>query len=86
MSTSNLCKRCKNRFRRVFIPLKPEQYVDENGSPVFDNNKDNVVIMNMCLVATMDVESEATVECDHFIPKAVENELTFFSNIDLREI
>jgi len=34
----------------------------------------------------MDVESEATVECDHFIPKAVENELTFFSNIDLREI
>jgi hypothetical protein len=79
MSTSNLCKRCKNKFRRVFIPLKPEQYVDENGDPIFDNNEDNVVIMNMCLVATMDVEGEATVECDHFIPKANENVLSFFS-------
>ena len=28
----SLCKECKYRFRRVFIPSKSEEYEDEDGN------------------------------------------------------
>jgi hypothetical protein len=85
MIISNLCRKCKNKFRRVFIPLKPEQYVDENGEQIFDNNEDNVVIMNMCLIANMDVEGEATVECDHFSIDDTGECLSMFEHTNLNK-
>ena len=83
MIISNLCRKCKNKFRRVFIPLKPEQYVDENGEQIFDNNQDNVIIMNMCLITAMDVEGEATVECDHFVLDAAKKDFSVFEHMNL---
>ena len=65
--------------------MKPEQYVDENGEQIFDNNEDNVIIMNMCLVAAMDVEGEATVECDHFILDETKKDFKILEHIDLNE-
>jgi hypothetical protein len=85
MIISNLCRKCKNKFRRVFIPLKPEQYIDENGEQIFDNNEDNVVIMNMCLIANMDVEGEATVECDHYVLDDNSKCFSMLEHIDLNE-
>jgi hypothetical protein len=82
---SNLCKRCGNRFRRVFIPLKPDQYVDENGERIFDNDEDNVVIMNMCLVSGMDIGEESTVECDHFVLDTNKKNINLFGHMELQE-
>jgi len=82
-NTSSLCKHCKHKFRRVFIPLKPEQYVDENGEPIFNDEEDNVIIMNICLITAMDIDGESTVECDHFMPKENEGVFKFFNQLDL---
>ena len=40
---NNLCKTCKYKFRRVFMPLKPELYEDEDGNPIL-SNEDNIII------------------------------------------
>jgi hypothetical protein len=66
---NNLCKNCKHRFRRVFIPLKPESYVDEEGNRVLANDE-NIIITNQCLVSAMDLDGDVTVECDSYERRA----------------
>lgn len=66
MPDNNLCKKCRHRFRRVFIPLIPEQYEDDEGRKIFSSEEENIIIMNTCLIAGIDIESEMTMECDHF--------------------
>ena len=61
----SLCKSCKHRFRRVYIPLNPEQYEDEYGERVFED-KDNIIISNMCLLIQLDLDGEDTVTCSHY--------------------
>ena len=85
MTTSNdmalsLCKSCKFRFRRVFIPLNPQEFKDEQGNCVLNEEEENIVIMNMCLAADMDLELDFTVECTHYKPKE-ENSISFFKHI-----
>ncbi len=63
----NLCKNCRYRFRRVFIPLNPEEYEDAEGNSVLVGD-DNIIISNQCLLTNMDINREATVECSHFEP------------------
>jgi hypothetical protein len=65
--TNSLCKECKYRFRRVFIPLKPEEYVDEEGKSVLPNDSDeHIIITNHCLISDMDIDGEITIECSHY--------------------
>ena len=61
----NLCKTCKYRFRRVFIPTHPEEYVDADGNTMVAG-ENNIIISNQCLLTEMDIDWEATVECSHF--------------------
>jgi hypothetical protein len=61
----NLCKNCRYRFRRVFIPLHPEEYEDAEGNSVLVG-EDSIIISNQCLLTNMDIDKEATVECSHF--------------------
>lgn len=64
----NLCKDCIYRFRRVFIPRNPENFIDEDGEPLLDEN-DNIVIMNLCIVSDMDLDMDSTVDCSHYQSK-----------------
>lgn len=83
MPENNLCKKCQHRFRRVFIPLDPEQYVDDEGKKVFSSKEENIVIMNTCLIAGVDIESEITLECEHFEPRkeSTENGIGLFKHL-----
>jgi len=77
----NLCKNCKYRFRRVFIPLRPEEYEDADGNTMV-TGEDNIIISNQCLLTEMDIGEEATIECSHFIEREEETvRLPFFSHI-----
>ena len=38
----NLCKYCKYRFRRVFIPMRSEEYEDAEGN-VMITNGENII-------------------------------------------
>ena len=61
----SLCKSCIYHYRRVFVPLRPEQYEDENGERVFED-QDNIIITNMCLLTKLDLDGEDTVLCNRY--------------------
>lgn len=75
---NSICKNCKHRFRRVFIPLKPEEYVTENGDAAM-TGEDNIVIYNQCLITDMDMDSDETIECSHFEEKLERQPEGFFA-------
>ena len=75
----SLCKECKHKFRRVFIPLNPEDYTDEDGNRVLTQD-DNIMILNTCLISNMDVDGEVTVECDHFEQRKEKDSFPFFKH------
>jgi len=64
----SLCKNCIHRFRRVFIPLRPEDYVDEEGNRALVGDE-NIIITNQCLVTSMDLDGDITIECDSYKSK-----------------
>jgi len=76
----NLCKSCKYRFRRVFIPMHPEEYEDEEGNSIIAG-EENIIISNQCLLTGMDIDGEATVECSHFDSFEKEGYIPFFKYI-----
>lgn len=78
----NLCKICKYRFRRVFIPTHPENYIYTDGDAM-PSGDENIIILNQCLVLGMDIDEESTVECSHFIKNEEERDegISFFNNI-----
>ena len=78
----NLCKNCKYRFRRVFIPLHPEEYEDADGNSVLAG-EDNIIITNQCLLTGMDIDGEATVECSRFerLNKEKSDDFSFFKHL-----
>jgi len=63
----SLCKDCKNRFRRVFIPSNMQKFLDMDDDAISTEGED-VVIMTMCLASDMDLDLDATIECTHYIP------------------
>ncbi len=78
--SKSLCKSCRHKFRRVFIPLRSEEYVDDDGNPI-SPEEDNILIINSCLISGMDIEAEETVECDHHTPKQENDQFPFFKHI-----
>jgi len=79
---NNLCKRCKYRFRRVFMPLRPEEYVDEDGNRVLAG-EENIIITNQCLLTSMDLDGDVTVECDSYKNREEpeRESITFFKHL-----
>jgi hypothetical protein len=77
---NSLCKDCKHKFRRVFIPLRPEEYADDDGNHV-TVGEDNIFIVNTCLISNMDVDGESTVECDHYEQKQENGRFPFFKHL-----
>lgn len=77
--SKSICKSCEFRFRRVFIPTNPEEYVveGEDGEPL--DVGDNIVIMNMCLASDMDLDLDSTIECTHYRSKSG-NKISLFKN------
>lgn len=76
----SLCKSCRYKFRRVFIPLRTEEYVDDNGNPI-SAEEDNILIINSCLISSMDIEAESTIECSHYRQKQEDDQFPFFKHI-----
>lgn len=61
----NICKICKHKFRRLFIPMRPENYSYPDGNTMAPG-EENIIILNQCLITGMDIDGEATIECSHF--------------------
>jgi hypothetical protein len=59
--------------------MNPDEFKDEDGNCMFDEDE-NIVIMNMCLAADMDLDLDSTVECTHYRPKG-EQTVPFFRHI-----
>jgi len=66
--STDQCKTCAFRFRRVFVPSITEEFVDDEGHSL-DIGDDNIVIMNVCLLTGMDISGECTIECAHYKEK-----------------
>lgn len=77
----NLCKNCRHRFRRIFIPIYSEEYKDDVGN-ILTADKDSIIIMNQCLVMGIDIGEESTVDCSHFEP-VVKDESENFSLLNI---
>ena len=82
---NDLCKDCKYRFRRVMMPLRPEEYVDENGNRLLEGDE-NIIITNQCLIAGMDLDGDITIECDSYERRDDEEDeemepVTFFRHL-----
>jgi len=77
--SKSICNRCEFRFRRVFIPSHPEDYLDENGDTVLTEDTDNIIIMNICTISDMDLDTDSTIECSHYKAKC-NKQIPFFRN------
>ena len=82
--SNNLCKDCKYRFRRVFMPLRPEEYVDEDGKRVLEN-EENIIITNQCLLTSLELDGDITIECDSYKNRDEDEKerkpITFFKHL-----
>jgi len=76
----SLCKRCKYRLRRVFIPLDSSEYINMENDVENLNNEENIIILNHCLLLDMSIDMETTIECSHFIAKENDNEIKLFKH------
>jgi len=76
----NLCKNCKYRFRRVFIPLDTYEYTDINTTKNQLLNEEDIVILNHCLLLDMNIDLETTIECSHFTRRESDNEINLFKH------
>jgi len=71
-----LCKDCRWRFKRVFIPTMPDEFEDDEGNKLlegFDGKTDSIVI-NICILSEMDLDMDITTECSHYTPLNKEKE------------
>jgi hypothetical protein len=77
---NSICKSCRHRFRRVFIPLNPEEYFNEaDGSTL--TAEDNIIIYNQCLITDMDMDNDETIECSAYEKK--EDSKKWVANISI---
>jgi len=68
LEQTSLCKECKHRFRKVFMSTQIEELEDSNGQmTVIDD--ENVLIIQTCLISGIDLESDITIECNHFVSR-----------------
>ena len=60
-----LCKDCRWRFRRVFIPTNPDEYRDEEDNKLLEdfNGKTDSIVINICLLSELDLDMDITTEC-----------------------
>jgi hypothetical protein len=65
----SICKTCKHRFRRVFIPSNMQNFLDLDEEDTSEEGEENVIIMTMCLASDMDLDLDATIECTHYESK-----------------
>ena len=77
--SNSLCKNCKYRIRRVFIPLDPSDYIDIKDQNAI-SDEENIVIMNHCLLLDMSIDLETTIECSHFVKADKGNEVELFKH------
>lgn len=63
-----LCKDCKWRFERIFIPTRPEEFEDENGNNLFESydGKSDTLVVNICLLSELELDTDITIECSHY--------------------
>jgi hypothetical protein len=64
----------------VFIPLRIEEYMDDDGNPI-SPEEDNILIINTCLISGMDIEGEETIECGHHNQKQEDDQFPFFKHL-----
>jgi hypothetical protein len=71
-----LCKDCRWRFKRVFIPTNPDEFEDEEGNKLLEdfNGKTDSIVINICLLSEMDLDMDITTECSHYTPWGKEKE------------
>ena len=81
--SKNLCADCKYRFTRVFIPVRPEEFVDENGNQMLEgfNGETNITGLNICLLTEVDINGDITVECSHHLPLKSKEEIGLFRHL-----
>lgn len=51
------------------MPLRSDMYVDENGQYVMNDDEENILIINSCIISGLDLDEEITIECSHHEPK-----------------
>jgi hypothetical protein len=52
----------------VFIPLKSDEYISEDGDLELVS-EDNIIIINLCLATDIDIDNEDTIECSAYDEK-----------------
>ncbi len=77
----SLCKECHYRFRRVFIPTKPEEYFDAEDQSIL-SSEDNIIIVNQCVLTGMDITGEETIECARFARQNKEKPISLFEHLE----
>ena len=83
-NNQNICKDCIFRFRRLFIPINPENFVDEEDIQFLEGDE-SIVIMNTCIVSDMDLGLDSTIDCTHYKCKnetSVSDKISIFKHLN----
>jgi hypothetical protein len=64
------------------MPEATAEFYDESGQKTMTSDED-VLIIQVCLISSIDVKGENTIECNHFCPKDDddENKLNIFKHL-----
>ena len=71
-----LCKDCKWRFERVFIPTRPEEFEDDEGNKLLEgyDGESDTVIINLCILSELDLDADITIKCNNYEKKGDDEE------------
>jgi len=81
--SDSLCNDCKYRFTQIYIPTRPEEFINGNGDPLlegFDGKTDRLGI-NICLLADVEIGTDIIVECSHYLSLSETQEISIFKHI-----
>jgi len=76
----SLCNDCKHRFTQIYIPTRPEEFINGNGDPLLEefNVKTDRLGINICLLADTEIGTDIIIECSHHLSLSEAQEISIF--------
>lgn len=81
--SDSLCNDCKYRFTHIYIPTRPEEFIDDNGDQLLEefDGKTDKIGLSICLLADVEIGADIVVECSHHLPLSMAQEISIFKHL-----
>lgn len=81
--SDSLCNDCKYRFTHIYIPTRPEEFINDDGDQLFEefDGKTDKIGLSICLLSDVKISADIIVECNHHLPLSTTQEISIFKHL-----